>query len=343
MSRRNLIVIGASAGGIEALQKLLRKLPKNLDASVLIVLHTTSHGGSLLPHILQRFSALPVVHPEDGEQIERGIVYVALPDHHMIVEGRFLRVVQGPPENLHRPAIDPLFRSAAAFHSRRVIGVILTGALDDGTAGLMVVRARGGKAIVQDPKEAVFPSMPSAALEQVHDAMVLTLAEIPLALVDLTLEELLDELPTVLENSPQPIQETRIAELDMAEIENESRPGNSSAFACPDCGGVLWEIENKGFLRFRCRVGHAFTARHLGVEQRHAVETALWSALRALEESASLYKRMADRAKSSSHYDAAEKYVERQSSTIENARVLRDFLLRVNQGEEERFPEQVST
>jgi two-component system, chemotaxis family, protein-glutamate methylesterase/glutaminase len=337
MANRDLVVIGASAGGIEALQQLLGTLPIDLDAALLIVLHTSSHAGSMLPQILQRASKFPVVHPQDGERIEKGRVYIAPPDYHMIVEGNILRVIQGPRENLHRPAIDPLFRSAAASFGRRVVGVILSGALDDGTAGLMVVRARGGEAIVQDPTTAMFSSMPQSAVEQVPDAHVMPLTEIPDRLMYLTSEEIPDVSLVDRTLDIQPIRETKIAEFDMSEIENEDRPGRPSAFACPDCGGVLWEIEDSGFLRFRCRVGHAFTARHLGAEQRYAVETALWSALRALEESASLYRRMAERADSTNHERTAEQFEERASNTEENAQVLRDFLLRVNQGEEERF------
>ncbi|QNI30885.1 chemotaxis protein CheB [Alloacidobacterium dinghuense] len=337
MANRDLVVIGASAGGIEALQQLLGTLPADLDAAVLIVLHTSNHAGSLLPQIMQHASKLPVIHPEDRTRIEKGMIYIAPPDRHMIVEGSLLRVIQGPRENLHRPAIDPLFRSAASSFGRRVIGVVLTGSLDDGTAGLMVIRARGGEAIVQDPESAMFSSMPRCALEQVPDAQVLSLPEIPVELLRLTREIIPEETAADRVQDIQPIQETKIAEFDMSEIENDGRPGHPSAFACPDCGGVLWEIENSGFLRFRCRVGHAFTARHLGAEQRHAVETALWSALRALEESASLYRRMADRATGDNHDETAEQFEERASDITENARVLRDFLIRVNEANEERF------
>jgi len=337
MANRDLVVIGGSAGGIEALQQVLGALREELDAAILIVLHTSNHAGSLLPQIMQRASKLPAIHPKDWTQIEKGTIYVAPPDCHMIVEGEFLRVIQGPRENLHRPAIDPLFRSAASCHGRRVIGIILTGSLDDGTAGLMLVRARGGAAIVQDPKDALFSSMPQSALEQVPDALVLPLQKIPEMVVRLTREEIPDETVSDRPRDTKPIKETKIAELDMSEIENEDRPGHPSAFACPDCGGVLWEIEDNGFLRFRCRVGHAFTARHLGAEQRHAVETALWSALRALEESASLYRRMAERSMNAFHDRTAQKFEERAENTSTNARVLREFLLRVNAGEEERF------
>ena len=319
MANRDLVVVGASAGGVEVLQHLLRALPGNLDAAIMIVLHTSRSAGGFLAQVMQRASRLPISHPADRTRIENGNVYVAPPDFHMIMEGALIRVLKGPRENLHRPAIDPLFRSAAAFYGRRVIGVILTGALDDGSAGLMTVRARGGKAIVQDPSEALFASMPASALQYVPDAQVLPIAEIPQAIVALTKEEIPEEAAAVSADSRM-AKETKIAELDMSEIENEDRPGRPSAFGCPDCGGVLWEIDDKGFLRFRCRVGHAFTARQLGAEQHQAVETALWSALRALEERASLYRRMAERATHSYHGMTAERYEERAENLIKRER-----------------------
>lgn len=339
MIHRELVVVGTSAGGIEALQQLLRSLPMNFDAALLTVLHTSSHAGSLLPQILQRGSPMPVVHPADGEILRKRHVYIAPPDFHMIVEGNLLRVVQGPRENLHRPAIDPLFRSAAAFWGRRVIGVILTGSLDDGTSGLMVVRARGGAAIVQDPATAMYSSMPASALEQVPDAQVLPLGDIPAALQELIRQPLPDRDPV--ENGAGAVEaqsekEIRFAEFNMSEIENENHLGRPSSFGCPDCGGVLWELDEKSFLRFRCRVGHAFTARHLGAEQRQAVETALWSALRALEETASLYRRMANRAIYDQYQATSCRFEERATNMNENARVLREFLLRVNR-EQDRF------
>ncbi len=293
--------MGASAGGLQALQQILSAMPRDVEAALLVVLHTADHSGSMLPHILQRRSNMPVSHPSDRDLIQRGRVYIAPPGFHMIVEEGFLRVLQGPRENLHRPAIDPLFRSAAAAYGRRVIGVILTGMLGDGTAGLMVVSARGGEAIVQDPQSASFPSMPRSALDQVPNAHVLPLDQIAAFLLQLIARSCLLTASPPGQASLGAAKETRIAELNMDEVSSEDRLGHPSPFACPDCGGVLWEIEQNGFLRFRCRVGHAFTPQHLGVQQRQAVETALWEALRALEESASLYRRMAGRAKTSHH------------------------------------------
>ena len=343
MARRDLVVIGASAGGIEALQQLLAALPTELDAGVLIVLHTSRHAGAMLPAILQRASGRETIHPEDHTPIEKRKIYIAPPDYHMLVEDGVLRVIQGPRENLHRPAIDPLFRSAATYYGPRVIGIILTGLLDDGTSGLMVVRAAGGAAIVQDPETALFASMPRSALAQGPDARVLSLAQMPEAILTLTHEEIPVDL-TVNGRASKAVQhqafeETRISEMDMSEIENEDRPGRPSAFGCPDCGGVLWELEENGFVRYRCRVGHAYTARNLGAEQRHAVETALWSALRALEESASMFQRMADRAEDMHSDRTAQQYQERAANTSANAKVLRDFLVQVNQGDGDWFEE----
>lgn len=327
---RDLIVMGASAGGLEALQQIVRGLPPELPASVLIVLHTSAHSGSLLPHILGRAGALPVSHPQDGDELRHGHVYIAPPDRHLLVDDNRVRVLQGPRENLTRPAIDPLFRSAAVSAGRRVIGVVLTGMLDDGTAGLMVIRRRGGVAIVQDPATATFSAMPANALEQVPEACVLPLDKIAEALVRLLREEL-PEAHVAPETETADVKESSLLEREMPQIEKGDRPGTPSAFACPDCGGVLWELEEDGFLRYRCRVGHAFTARHLSVEQRHGIETALWSALRALAESGALYQRLADRAKQSRHADAAKRYQDQADNTAQNVKVLREFLSNVNE------------
>ncbi|HEX3661167.1 MAG TPA: chemotaxis protein CheB [Acidobacteriaceae bacterium] len=334
MGNRDVVVIGASAGGIEALQKLLPRLPGDFAAAVLVVLHTTGRPGSLLPQILGRSATLPVSHPADRTRLERGHIYVAPPDCHMLVEGGMVRVLQGPRENLHRPAIDPLFRSAAVAAGRRVIGVILTGMLDDGTSGLMVVRAHGGAAIVQDPETALFPSMPENALEQVPQAKVLALEAIAAELVRLVTEELPAEERLAPARRTTEEKESEFLERQMPQMDGSERPGEPSAFACPDCGGVLWELEEHGFLRFRCRVGHAFTAKHLSAEQRRAIETALWAGLRALEESAALYHRLAARGPNG-RAGVSTRFQEHAENRQENARVLRDFLVHVNEGVEE--------
>ena len=343
MAHRDIVVIGASAGGLEALKEILSALPQNLEAAVFIVLHTARHSGSLLAEVLGRVSKLPVSHPTDWEIFHHGRVYVAPPGNHMLVEDGLIRVLAGPRENLHCPAIDPLFRSAAAAYGARVIGVVLTGMLDDGTSGLMVVAANSGAALVEDPQTALFSSMPASALEHVPNANVSSLSELPATLLRLISQRVDSASSHDRQASLEAGKEIRIAELDMAEISKDEHPGRPSPFACPDCGGVLWEIEQNNFLRFRCRVGHAFTARYLGAEQRQAVEGALWAALRALEESASLYRRMAERAGAANHDLTAASYGDRASSTESNSRVLREFLLEVNKHESVTDPAEVES
>src|SRR5215467_8584820 len=292
-AERNIIVIGCSVGGVEALQRLVGGLPKDFPAALFVVLHLAPQSTSVLPDILKRAGSLPAGHPRDGEMIRTGRIYVAPPDNHLMIEDGRVRIAHGPKENRHRPAVDPLFRSAAHWYGRRVIGVVLTGSLDDGTAGLLSIKRRGGITIVQDPADAVCGDMPRSAIETVQVDFIEPLERIP---------QLLEELAVVKvsENgtgkSSRLKKETDIAELDMNAIEDENRPGTPSPFACPECGGVLWELDGDKMLRFRCRVGHAYTASSLSVEQTEAVEGALWAAMRALEEGASLARRMADNA-----------------------------------------------
>jgi two-component system chemotaxis response regulator CheB len=306
-------------------------LPADLDAAVLIVLHTSPESCGTLPHILRRAGCANAVTASDGDVIEKGTVYVARADHHMMVEDHRLRLVRGPRENHNRPAIDATFRSAALAYGPRVIGIVLTGCLDDGTGGLMVVRAHGGEAIVQNPASAMFPDMPENALRMVPDAHVATLEDMPALIVELVSESLGDVQPAAADD--RSVRDVQMAELDMSaveDVEHDIRAGKPSSFGCPACGGVLWEINQERLLRFRCRVGHAYTAQHLRAEQQQAVESALWAALRALEESASLYRRMAARTKSGNLESLGAKYEERAATAEANSRTLRDFLVHVN-------------
>lgn len=332
MANRDLIVIGASAGGIEALQQLCAGLPGNLDAAVLVILHTAPSADGLLPRLLTRAGPLLATNARDGEAIEKGRIYVAKPDHHLIVGRGFLKNVRGPRENHSRPAIDPTFRSSALAYGSRVIGVVLTGLLDDGTSGLMVIRAHGGAAVVQDPQTAMFPSMPRNALARVPDAVVANLAEMPKLLRRLVAEEVVAENHFE-QNDQATRKEVRLAEADPEAMQSGEQEGKSSPFACPECGGVLWEINQNGMLRYRCRVGHAFTSQHLQLEQRHRIETALWSALRALEENAALQRRMAARAESSNFNETYKVFEERARAAESNSQTLRDFLVHMNVSE----------
>lgn len=196
VKHRNVIVIGASAGGVEVLTQLVGTLPSSLDAAVFVTLHFPAHGTSVLPRLLSRAGPLETVHPADDAPVRPGRIYVAPPDHHMLVFRDRVRLVRGPPENGNRPALDPMFRSAALAHGSRVVGVVLTGNLDDGTSGLMAVKRRGGIAVVQDPTDAMFPSMPASALEHVRVDHVVSIGSLGPLLAWLVGEPRSDESPT---------------------------------------------------------------------------------------------------------------------------------------------------
>ena len=333
MPNRDLVVIGASAGGIGALQQLCAALSSDLNAAVLVVVHTAASSSNLLPPVLRRAGCLNAITPDDGGTLEKGNIYVAPPERHMVVEDHSLRLVHGPRENHNRPAIDPTFRSAALAYGPRVIGVVLTGSLDDGTNGLMVVRAHGGEAIVQNPTSALFPAMPEN-LEDGSRRSCRHIGRDAVADREACFQPIEDLRPARVTDALT-VGDVRMAELDMAAIESDIRAGKPLVFGCPECGGVLWEIHQGGLLRFRCRVGHAYTAQHLRAEQGQVIESALWAALRALEESAVLYRRLANRATSAILKGLTESYAERAETAELNSRTLRDFLVHINAGESE--------
>jgi two-component system, chemotaxis family, protein-glutamate methylesterase/glutaminase len=283
--RRNVIVLGASAGGVEALRTLVGGLPADLPASVLVVLHIPPYGGSVLPAILARAGSLPARHPTTTEPLAPGEIVVAPPDHHLVLFDNHLRLTRGPRENGHRPAIDVLFRSAARAVGARVIGVVLSGVLDDGTAGLAAIKSRGGLAVVQDPDDAIYPGMPHNAIEHVAVDHVLPADDIAKLLVRLC-EEPVDDAG----HPPPPLMEIEadLAMMSETAMNHPERPGQPSGFSCPDCNGVLYEIKDGEITRYRCRVGHAWSAESLLGEQAEQLDAALWMALRGLEEKAAL-------------------------------------------------------
>ncbi len=322
MVTHDLIVIGASAGGVEAVSTIVAGLPRDLRAAVMVVLHL-SRGRSVLPDILTRAGRLPAVHPSDGDRLQYGRIYVAPPDHHMTLERDVIRITHGPTENGVRPAIDPLFRSAARAFRGRVIGVVVTGALDDGTAGLAAIKQAGGAAIVQDPQEAVAPSMPRSAIASVRVDHVVPVAEIAPLLAALTRERAsgakAGEAPHLGPKEPdRGVEQIALAEHD--------RPGRLSVFTCPECNGNLWEHDEAGILRFRCRVGHIYSADSMMSAQTDSVDRALWAALRALEERAALTRRLADRARQRNHRWVAGAFEERATVAADQASVLKQLL-----------------
>jgi len=334
MANHDIIVVGASAGGVEALTTLVRDLPGNLAAAVLIVLHIPSDSPGLLPGILARQSELPVASAVDREPIKTAKIYVAPPDHHLLIEERHLRVVHGPKENLHRPSIDALFRSAARWASSRTIGVVLTGARDDGTSGMRSIKQRGGITVVQDPREAAFPSMPMSVMQALKVDYSLPLREIAPLLSDLSQQPADAEgRYPVAENVEI---ETRIAQQEMEAgelIKSVEKLGKISRLTCPDCHGALWEIHDDAILRFRCHVGHAYSADSLTDGQNQMLEMALWSAVRALEEQMLLAQRIVERARNARYNRAVELFERRARQAEAHSAAIRQLLLATKKGD----------
>jgi two-component system, chemotaxis family, protein-glutamate methylesterase/glutaminase len=322
MPGHDIIVIGASAGGVQTLVELIGALPRDLPASVFIVIHVAPFGTSAMPAILSRSGPLPAVHPRDNELIVPGKVYIAPPDHHLLLEPDRVRISRGATENGYRPAVDVLFRTAAQIYGPRVVGVVLTGNLDDGTAGLALIKKYGGTAVVQDPEEADYPGMPRSAINSVEVDHILPLAQISPLLADLAHQEVNPEL------LPE--------EEDAMELKNELERGEDregkgapSSFTCPECGGTLFEREKAEVVHFRCRTGHAYSPESLLAKQSESLEATLWAALRALEENAALARRM-ERwmlQRGRPRTGAEQRYTQRAQEAEQHATVLRGVLL----------------
>jgi two-component system chemotaxis response regulator CheB len=321
----DVVVVGASAGGVEALMTFVAGLPANLEAALFVVLHMPAKVPSSLHRILGHAGPLPAKMAEDNELIARGNIYVAPPDSHLLLTTTSMRVTHGPHENWNRPAIDPLFRTAAIAFGARVVGIVLSGALDDGTAGLIAIKRLGGIALVQDPDTAVFPSMPLSACSYAsvdYSLPVAALAEKVVELSGVT-------VPHQERNSRVPRDmdlEAKLAGLDPTAVENNTHVGTISELTCPQCKGPLWEIHDGRLLRFRCRVGHAFTAEALMEGQSQTVERNLWMALNSLEESTQLYSRLALSAYAHDDHRAHE-FDEKVERFQERMRVIREMMV----------------
>lgn len=313
----DLVVIGASAGGVEVLRRVATDLPPDLAACVCVVLHIAPSSPSALPRILERAGRLPCRAAADGEPLAPGQILVAPPDHHLVIADGRLRLTVGPRENGHRPSIDALFRSAAKSRGSRVIGVILSGSRDDGAAGLAVIRANGGAVIVQDPRDAMYEGMPTSALAAVQaDAVVPSdrMAEVVVAMVN---------------GQPLPPGTDPPAGGD--------RPGPGQAPAgdgttvttvCPECGGVLSERDVSGIVQWECRVGHRYSPHSLLNAQAEDVEAAMWAAVRALEDRQIMMERMAARFENRDRQASARSMWRRAGDAADQARTLREALAR---------------
>jgi two-component system, chemotaxis family, protein-glutamate methylesterase/glutaminase len=367
LPQRDIIVIGGSAGSFEPLKTIIFNLPGSFPGTVLIVTHMMADFPSLLEEHLGGNSRLPVTQATDQEPIRRGHIYVARPDYHLTIEAGKMRVLRGPRENRHRPAIDPLFRTAARVYGPRVIGVILSGRLDDGSMGLFAVKQRGGIAIVQDPNEAAAPEMPRHALGYATPHYVLKARDIVPNLINLVQVDQ-DEIVMPKKKAPKtnghskslngggtrsstkPAHHSnggthRHGGAPITDGDNESNlkveyfdqgEGDPSVFACPECHGVLWEVREGNLLQFRCRVGHTYGSDSLVVELSEASEAALWAALRALEEKAAMQRRIAEGM--SSNLNSSGRLRDQSDSDEAHARILRDIIFardeRLQQGTE---------
>lgn len=325
MPTHDIIVIGASAGGVEAITKLVKRLPKDLPAAVFVVVHIPPDGSSVLARILNRAGSLRAAAARDREAIEPGRIYVARADCHLLVKRGYVRLVRGPKENNVRPAIDPLFRTAARSYGARVVGVVLSGTLDDGTAGLLAIKSRGGTAIVQDLEEALFQGMPQSALENAAVDYCLSVDDIAAALARLAHEKVEREKEEAMSDEME--EEADIAEFNLNAIKREDRPGVPSQFTCPECHGVLFEIDEHGLLRFRCRVGHAYSSETLLADQSTMLEDALWTALRSLEENIALARRLSLRMQDKGNERSAKQFEERAQELEQRVDVIRKVML----------------
>jgi len=323
MSNRDIIVIGGSAGATAPIKTILGALPKDLPAAVFIVLHIPARSIGILSTVAAASGPLPVHEAADGMLVEPGHVYLAAPDHHLILTKGRIRLGRGPRENMARPAIDPLFRSAAAAYGPRVIGVILSGLLNDGASGLEAVKRCGGVTVVQDPADAIADEMPRSALKTVTVDLSVPSARIGDVLSDLAREAAGPDVPI----PPDIRLEVDIAAGERVDSEVVGKFADPAALTCPGCGGVLSTVRGGKPLRFRCQVGHSYTSDILAKEQESAVDEALRIALRVIEERAELVARMAEDGRRSGRRAVADMYEERAVEYRQYAEVLRRAVL----------------
>jgi len=313
---RDIVVVGGSAGSLDALREIVARLRADCPIAIFVVVHVLPTGQSRLPLILSRAGRLPARHAHHGDRIERGRVLVAPPDRHLLLEATGVRIDHGPRENSTRPALDPLFRTAAATFGPRVCAAVLSGNLDDGSEGLRLIAGAGGLAIVQDPEEAPHPEMPLNALWRVPSAEVLTAAGIGRRLASLP--------GTSAATSACAAESPVVPPLLDAHIDAGAAGGVPSGITCPECGGVLWADANVEILQ--CRVGHRYSVEALWDHKRIAVEQSVWAALRALLEDASLAEHMAARARAHGNTHTAARFERRHREAIRHAAVLRRLM-----------------
>jgi len=324
MANRDILAIGTSAGGFEALRFLAGEFPQDFPASVLVVIHLSSQFRSALDAILTQSGRLPATFAEDGETFKKSHIYIAPPERHLLVEAKQLRLGSGPRENNSRPALDPLFRSVALCCGSRAIGAVLTGSLGDGAAGLMTLKQCGGITVVQDPSDAAFPEMPATALTRSNPDHVIGLAGMP---------ALFEKLVRAPAGQPGPVPEGIEYEVNVARgalgtMNEMDRIGRRSVLACPDCHGVMWEIDEDELMRYRCHVGHAYSAEIMSLALDENLTRALGSALRALDERIAIVNKLQQQASDASRPRIADSWARKAREFEQEAKVIRDSVRR---------------
>jgi two-component system, chemotaxis family, protein-glutamate methylesterase/glutaminase len=335
MANRDIIVVGASAGGITALKTFVGSLPADFTGSIFVVLHIPPFSETRLPWILNKVSRLKVVQPRDGEPIEQGKIYVAANDHHLLLEDGKAIVKKGPKENRFRPSIDALFRSAAYVYGPRVIGIVLSGLLNDGTSGLWSVKRRGGITIIQEPEDAEYPQMPQNVLEYVEVDHTVPVAEMGALLQTL----IQDKAPKKIKLSKEEMKllemEVIVATRDNAFEMGIIKMGELTPFTCPDCHGALARLVEGNIIRFRCHTGHAFTASTLLAELSKSVEELLWQGMRGMEETNLLLKNIEKHLRELGHRKQADIFRDKADDASHRARIIYDSVFKQEQYSED--------
>jgi two-component system, chemotaxis family, protein-glutamate methylesterase/glutaminase len=336
MENRDIIVVGASAGGVAALKDFIKGLPEDFNGSIFIVLHMPPYAKSMLPKILSKAGPLDAVESKDGESIRPGTIYVAPNDHHLILEsGDKIVVKRGPKENRFRPSIDALFRSAAYVYGSRVIGIILSGLLNDGVSGLWTIKQHGGIAVIQDPKDAEQPQLPENVLEYVHVDYIVSTADMAPLIAGMVKKPPPERHKLPEEELRMLKKEIVIATKDNAFEMGIMNMGEITPFTCPQCHGALVRLVEGKLIRFRCHTGHAYTASSLLSEATESVESMLWQSMRGMEEIVMLLENIAEHFEEMESPDAAALFKEKAEGAANRARIIHDSIFRQEQYSED--------
>ena len=326
MAHRDVLAIGTSAGGVAALTFLAKRFPRDFPAAVLVTIHLPSHVRSPLDDLLSASGPLPAQFARDGDLVRKARIYIAPPNRHLLLDGEHVSLGEGPRENNARPSIDPMLRSTALCCGGRAIGVVLTGTLGDGASGLWAIRHGGGIAVVQDPKDAAFSEMPLTALNRAKPDHVVSLDEMPALLERLVRQPAGEARPL-----PRSIgYEVEMARTGRGDMDAMDTIGRRSVLACPDCGGVMWEIDEEDLLRYRCHVGHTYTAEVMSLALDESLRRALASGLRALEERVALARKLHRQAVDGGHRLLAENWADKARDFEREMDVIRSSIHRMD-------------